>query len=965
MKLKDKITVDRIPPILDKRFESIKQYTSNEYAVYMSQAIDFLKICHIRNQIKTVDVSPLIEKKGNFVIIYTSATEKGIYFDIQFLSRLSENLMNLIMPMLKRNMHRFSKSAYYQISKIETEFNKKNAFLDTDLTKIKVLTSEDEALRDIRALISKAKKLQGAKMLDYFFDATSLITLRKLDSLYLFKISTNKNDKRRPMLQKLVLSQKVFKSFKEFAKLLKKTLLIIAKESDIIAKDASRLFGFIYQESDIEDDLKKEWFDLSRGTVTDDSFLAKFEFESASDSIKKLNIEDFIKSIKFKQIKEDYEYIKNNDKIPNKEKHTEYLKQLKLINSQLKDIKNIYEKLNEDDFLTKIEKLHKNKYISQLKEKEESIKNISKSIKDFVFNNKKEYPDYPLPPYLEREYDQIYGNDKEKDSQKAMEILNSFYKEIEEDLLSKENQRIKQDQIKNNFSDISELISFITKINGYIKICTYEDREFIDILRLNIEPEDYEDILLKLLQKGDFLKQIRQELYDMIIDNFLPLTNFPENISKEILSRMNEKLLSLFYKGDITDFNLNIYKDKLESSLKNESPNTAYANILDLYYKVNSFPSIDTIINDLKISSEGESGEKRIQRLKELKDDAHELEQGIRRNLRDILPSVSQSERKERFQIYGIDSIESASFEIYHNNLMADFHDLSSLAEINLKIDELAYLEKKVIHAQEKCLKNSPVEKNIIKQMEKNLIDKKLGEMMLNDLKENLNDLTPLLHKINNDLKELKDLKEKFKDSSEEEPDDSGSWEDLHESVITINDINILKKTYNFLPEASIEDMKQFAYLYNKREEGTTVWLKENINKKPKEAEKYNDARLLEIVTEEAIKKFQEEHIIPINLKIRMFIESDDALGNEINILMKVAEIVEIKAFPQKSFFKNWIKMISYIASGNSEEMKKWIKAVISDIQKKNTEFKSEFWQDNFNANSKKLVIESLKVISR
>lgn len=962
----DKLLIEKMPPILDKRLGSIKQYTSNEYAVYMSQAIDFIKFCHIKNLIKNVDISPLLEKKGNFVIIYTKAIDKGIFFDIQFISRFNdESLTNMLLHMLKRNMHRFSKSAFQIVSKIELEISKKQSVLNTDLEKIRILTSEDEALKDIRKLISKAKKLEGPKMLDYYYDATTLITLRKLDALYLFRISTNKNDSRRSLLQRLVMSQKCFKSFKEFSRFLKKTLLIITKESDSIAKESARLFGFLHKNTDIEEDLKKEWFDLSRGAVLDTSYLNLNETEQISESIKKVNIDEYINSIKTEKFKEEIEDIKNNEKLSNLNKHTEFLKTLKTIRSNLKEIKNLTIKVKNEDSLSKEEISNKEKFLSILESKESIFNNMENTIKTTLFDNKSKNPDYPLPPYLERDYYMLQKTvNHAKDANRAKLMLDDFFKDIEKQKIINDYETLKIDNDSG-----SAILAFITKINGQIKVCTYEDKDFIENLRLNLESQQYDDAILDLWQNADFLKKIKLRLYDNIIDKGIILNGFPDNISEEILSRFKENLLALFVKGDIAAFSLDNYAQILKHCDDETDNNKAYEKLLDLWNKLLAIPDLDTIISDIAGASSisPEENEKRTHFLKKIKEALIEIEKETRRKLRDILPFTEQSKRTDRFKIYGIDVIESNFFTTNYDVLMRDYDNLSSLADINLKIDELAYLEKKVITAQEKCLKDSPVEKNILAQIEKKLLDRKLGEMMLADLQSNLNDLTPLLFKINDDLKKLKELKSRFQSDEDKVESNShkfSNWEELSETVITINDVNTLKKNYSLIEEVSLEDMKHFASLYKQRSDNIIKWLKENKSIKPEDLAKYNEPGLMEVYDQDIIEKFKNKNIIPVNIKIRIFIQSKQALDEEIQLLLKATEIIDKKAYIHKSFFKNWIKMINYINESSSKELINWTKGVVNNLQTMTKEFESTFWQENFTANSKKLVIESLKSLS-
>jgi len=887
---------------------------SKQYIATMSDIVNSLNKTNI-NELNGIELEELKAQSGNLAYFTIKNAQNPVPCDIDYFRRLYSHLRRPLLLMLKRIKKNLTSANRRELSTLERESALEKLIKPRSYDvnfRIKTASMEMRRYRKMSNLVKG-----GGRKLDILFQCIKIPARIRSEILILFRIMADQSHpKNVEAINWLRQSehQGDFEAFQQFC---------IAK-IELLENQAESTFDLIEDLSGLrmnrdltEIDFSQNWYTLGQATARGEDFVSSFH----TDELR----EDQIKRLTFTMVRIGWDADRitaEKDRIllekESPEKKVECLSQLFFdIQKRVKNSTGL-----ESEVVVAIESDYERHLLSNSEYKQAfawvtankvKLKELLLDIYAEINSLKEANPDLVIPPELDTAIESIQNSmDEDKESQK---------KKIGEDIDQLDLGKIEADfeallakKEEDPLAFLKEMHAFSEKVSKQKNFLSIKNIDFHRRLRESYENfEDYENKVMELMKLEEGLEEIRVKIETCILEMLENLTfaRLTEPVHTWLVNIKTNQLLLSIKRCDYEPINAKAFRSQMKTILTKEKEEVV-AHLDFLLQIIQTIPKAHQLLSALKdwekdLKAE-EYNEKKA--LIESNDEAlQSLTEEIRNELRESLGQSNYQNRRIRFEVFGFADYYSTGLENTFKSLMELADRAANIKELEQILTSVKALENQVIEAQKSTREHSEARKKLDELLTKEVIDQPLLKQLEADLDENFHELNRLLPKLSAGLKKLVLMQNRYGADKES---------DYLDITINIEDVDKLKELYDFIDEATLEDIKRFCVSYNLRQsmmEGFFEMARKKDVSIPKELQKQ--------VSSKVYKNFKEKRYIPASLKYQVYLFSKEIFESEMQLLSHTLNLVKPHRIQNKAAFKNMVVILSGAKEAPSTVVKK------------------------------------------
>ena len=257
-------------------------------------------------------------------------------------------------------------------------------------------------------------------------------------------------------------------------------------------------------------------------------------------------------------------------------------------------------------------------------------------------------------------------------------------------------------------------------------------------------------------------------------------------------------------------------------------------------------------------------------------------------------------------------------------------------------------LEAQVIEAQRITKPGGEASEKLAEIERKALLPQDVIRDLHDDLVRNFTDLDQLLKDINEGLKQLRELQNRF-----------GGDHDLGHLSITINidDLESLQRIYHFVDSITVMDMKRFGLVYRQR-----YTLLDEVFERAKRKDPELPAEVASAITGKVYKNFSDKRILPVDVKTRILAAMPEVLEFECQLLLRTLHFVSSSEVRNKVVYKALLRMLEQVKS-SSREKKRSLRRIWLRYRNAVEKFKPGQYERNYQNNARALLTDANEIV--
>ncbi|CAM2009346.1 hypothetical protein [Acanthopleuribacter pedis] len=557
---------------------------------------------------------------------------------------------------------------------------------------------------------------------------------------------------------------------------------------------------------------------------------------------------------------------------------------------------------------------------------------------------KKKYPDLALPDAISAMVESEIGDqgDKPKDTtQPRLSILDLH-------------QNFEQLQDRAQVSDGALLADWLALRKKILqRLAMFGDTLMHRQLRADCSDfGEYERKLLDFAAAESRLEELRMNCEEQLITCYRDMSyqGVEETVLQEALDLIMDRNLMQLKKLDYSVLDADHYADMVDRALQ-FAPEECMYQLDQLLHEMHSLPRQEQLIHAL---SDWESQLKKKeyeakqafifeneQRLQKIVDD-------LRAELRERIEDVPVRPARLRFEIFSLSDCFAGNLRTLLRALLRSAPLVTSQQEGERLIDNIQSIESQVIEAQRLTRKGGESQDRLRELSRAGLLPKVIIEELKKDMVGNFDDLNTLLGEVNEGLKEVRQLQNRF----------GGHFETSQFKVtINIDDLERLKGIYSFVENITLMDVKRFGVVYQHKNQLMDDLYERAYNKAPEVP-----PNIVKQINRRAYKKYKDDKRVPMDLKIDMLRDVPEILESETELLVRTLNFVSMQQIREKALYKGILHMMSAVKKADRERLRV-LRRIWMYYRKRLQQFKPRNFIKNYDTNVRCLITDVQELV--
>lgn len=466
---------------------------------------------------------------------------------------------------------------------------------------------------------------------------------------------------------------------------------------------------------------------------------------------------------------------------------------------------------------------------------------------------------------------------------------------------------------------------------------------------------EYENKVLELYKMEEQLEQMRINLEGWLHDSYRVISYV--NVSEKTLSRcmdvvIGQMLLSL-KKLDFHCIDATMFQTYYDEACKLKEQDRI-VHLDQLLQEVEAVPRSEQLINTLKDWEKTLGAADFREKERFVLDNSDKLQllsEKLRADLREHLSSGGKGlSRRLRFEVFGLSDCLADSLRNLFNGVMSLAERLANDQEGELVVANLQSLEAQVMEAQKSTNSGGDAYTRLTQMLAKETLPKQLVQEMERDLELNFKDLNQLLCDVGAGMKRVKLIQNKFGGNKDT---------DYLDVTININDIEDLKKVYDFIDGVTLEDTKRFCVSYNLKTALISNIFERALKKDPTVAKE-----IVQHFTKKNYALFIEKRFIALPLKTAIMKNSKEIFEAECHLLCHTLNLVKGLNIRKKASYQSMMTLLGQ-AKGADQQVVKTLGLLWGRLQTRLFKFKPVNHEKNYEGNRQAMMSDVKDIFGR
>ncbi len=473
--------------------------------------------------------------------------------------------------------------------------------------------------------------------------------------------------------------------------------------------------------------------------------------------------------------------------------------------------------------------------------------------------------------------------------------------------------------------------------------------------RLRADCEDFDEYESKLLEFAGAesrLESLRINCEAQIVRCYRDMSyqDVDETLLQDTLDLVIDRNLLQLKKLDYSVIDADMYADLVDRALQ-FSPQDCMHQLDQILHEMNALPRQEQLIHALSDwesqlkKSDFEAKQQFIfeneQRLQKIVDD-------VRAELRERIEDIPLRPARLRFEIFSLADCYAGNLRTLLRALLRAAPRVTSQNEGERLIDNIQSIEAQVIESQRLTRPGGEAQDRLRELTRARLLPKTIIEEIKNDLSENFEDLNRLLSEVNDGLRDVRKLQNRF----------GGNFETSQFKVtINIDDLERLKGIYHFVENITLMDVKRFGVVYQHKNQLMEDLYQRAYNKAPEVP-----PTIIKQINRRAFKKFTEDKRVPLDLKIDMLNQVPEILESEAELLIRTLNYVSMQHIRNKALYKGILQMMSLVKKYDRERLRV-LRRIWTQYRKRMQAFEPRNFVKNYETNVRCLITDVAELV--
>jgi hypothetical protein len=561
---------------------------------------------------------------------------------------------------------------------------------------------------------------------------------------------------------------------------------------------------------------------------------------------------------------------------------------------------------------------------------------------DLLLNTKATYADAAFPEHLEA---LLTGNEQGDASYEEAKMPKIGILDLHREAESLENQMVPSvDFLERLLDTRDKIIERKASMEGF----AFQDQ----VRRACNGFEQYEEKLVELQRVETRLDEMRIRIEEQIIECYreMDYTGIKEATLERAFDLVVDHMLVAIKRLDYSAVEESRFRGYVEQALAMDTQTSLFH--LDwLLHEIHVIPRQDQLINalaDWEKTLEKEAFEEKQEQIIQNEVKLQALVEEIRAELRERLGMAEIKPQRLRFEVFGL-------ADAYSGNLRALLEGFMRMAPLVTSEDEGARLianvqalESQTIEAQRLTKPDGEAHQKLAEMKRLDLLHKDIVRDLYEDLERNFGALDQLLKDINQGLKRLRLLQNRF-----------GGDHDTEHLVITINidDLEELKRIYHFVDSITVMDMKRFGVVYRQR-----YTLLDDLFEKAHQKNPDLPEQVAQVITGRVYKNYKAKRILPVEVKTTILAEVPEVLEFECQLLIRTLNFVSSAEIRNKVVYKAILRMLEQVKSMGRDK-KRSLRRIWTRYRNAIDQYKPQHYARNYENNARALVTDANEII--
>jgi len=315
----------------------------------------------------------------------------------------------------------------------------------------------------------------------------------------------------------------------------------------------------------------------------------------------------------------------------------------------------------------------------------------------------------------------------------------------------------------------------------------------------------------------------------------------------------------------------------------------------------------------------------------------------VRGELRERIGRTHIKPRRLRFEVFSMADSYAGNLRGLLHALLRMAPSVASNSEGERLIANIQAVEAQVIEAQRITKPGGDAEQKLAELERGKLLPDQVLSDLHEDLRENFVDLDALLEETNEGLARVRALQNRF----------GGEHDTAYLSTkINIHDLEQLKKTYQFVDNITLSDVKRFGVIYKLKTQ-----LMDELYKKALVDHEEIPPAIGKLIDKKAFRGYSEKRVVPLPIKRAILEHMPDMLEFEIELMIRTLNLVSAEGIRTKSIYVGLLRILS-MAKGASLDRKRALRRIWVKFRNKINGYEPKNFQANFTNNARALMID-------
>lgn len=928
--------------------ESQPDRNSEEYGETMEGLAKILNGLS-RGALKGIDGDELRGQAGNLLYFQIKDVAKPIPFDIEFINLLKSHFRNPTILVLRRIRKFLMPRHRNLLARLEEDQHRERQIrfqgLDID-RKVKTNLNEMQRFQTMAQLTRSV-----TRKLDILARAVCVPRQSKLEFRLLNGILDDQHHLRHANAMDWLDKGSCRGDVGFMNRIIEKGMWVLDRKSEKIRDDLEKLSGLPFSDNDTIA-ANGNWFSLTTPVRRGEDFLSIFNAEEQTEMQ--------IKQITFFVIQSAYhvgKFQKMVDDLSPENLTTEgYVSALSGIYFEIERC--IQESVKKDgeamaaitsdlkfNRLTAKEAEDAKTWVASNRMKLQSLKlEIFSQLLEFH----QDHPEAALPQRLEH---QVETEREQMEEEPEDKLIGDILPKIPVKAMEAELEQYLEESNNADGALLEALCEFIDKVLAWRDHLS--EMEYHRKLRdLSDDFQEYEGYLMRFQKLEEALETLRTRALTLVerVYHSVYLGDVPEPILKRSFEFVLDLILQKVRLLEYEVLDAERYQAIFERALDLEGQ-AAYVQLDQLFRELHALPRQSQLIQalaDWEHELDKEAMTEKQGFIVENEFQLQELLDQVRGELRERMTEERINSRRLRFDVFSLGDCYAGNLEIALEALLRTIPTLASDQEGESLLEQLQALEGQVIEAQRVTRPKGEAFRKLRDLERTKLMPTTFLEDLRQDLEENFTDLDTLLERINEELRELRKLQNRF-----------GGNHDTAVFSLAINyyDLEQLKKIYSFVENITMMDLKRFGVVYTHKNAMMEDLLKRALAKDPSVPEEVGKR-----VSRRIFKAFKESKNIPMDLKIVVLVELPEILESESELLVRTLNFVDHEVVGQKAIYQGLLQIMSQCKEANPTTLGQLKKIWIHYMSRING-FQPVHYLKNYELNKRMLIADARKEI--